>query len=80
MALLPIIIIVAQYSQGSLELHYFSRPAVCVLQRACTHETCEILCVPQRVHTHSCGRMVTQTIFVGSSTLQYASSRFARLF
>ena len=21
------------------------------------HETCEILCVPQRVHTHSCGRV-----------------------
>ena len=61
MALLPII--VAQYSQGP----------VCVLQRvhetcayhSCTHETCAVLCVPQRVRTHSCGRIwFTQTIFV----------------
>ena len=76
MALLPII--VAQYSQGP----------VCVLQRvhetcayhSCTHETCAVLCVPQRVRTHSCGRIwFTQTIFVGSSTLQDASSRFVWL-
>jgi hypothetical protein len=81
-ALLPII--VAQYSQDSLVLpqysqgllQYCSRPAVCVLQRAFTHETCEICACHSahalvRAYKFTCEHSYAE-IF-GSSALHYAS-------
>ena len=48
-------VMVPQYSQGSLWLQYCSRPAVCA-PSVHTSETSAVLCVPQRVDTHSCGQ------------------------
>ena len=65
MALLPIIV-----AQDSQDLFCPNTRRACssiLLQASCmratarVHETCEIFCVPQRVHTHSCGRIYAFT-------------------